>query len=158
MSRTAGAGDYLNARRRLFLEMLAVTEDLNDALMIEEVTSDNLSIIDALIDARDALMKEIDSLDERNKADWSLAARPDGDAKDAAGTDQPENGIDEAVADIRRAAHAMIVLQQQIDQRLQRHKARTEEQIRDVRARRSSLSGYYNAEVARRPHYVDARK
>ncbi len=50
------------------------------------------------------------------------------------------------------------ILQQQIDQRLQRHKARTEEQIRDVRARRSSLSGYYNAEVARRPHYVDARK
>lgn len=158
MSRTAGAGDYLNARRRLFLEMLAVTEDLNDALMIEEVTSDNLSIIDSLIDAGEALMREIDTLDERHRADGNVAAPPDLGEQDAAGIGQSEDGIDEAVADIRRAAHAMVVLQQQIDQRLQRHKARAEERVREVRLRRSSLSGYYNAEVASRPRYVDARK
>jgi hypothetical protein len=51
----------------------------------------------------------------------------------------------------------MLVLQQQIDQRLKRHKARAEERLKDVRSRRSSLSGYYNAAVASRPRYVDER-
>ncbi|NLU40667.1 MAG: hypothetical protein GXX08_00495 [Firmicutes bacterium] len=158
MARTGATCDYLNARRRLFLEMLAVTEDLNDALTIEEVTSDNLSIIDSLIDAREALMREIDTLDERHRADGNVAAPPDLGEQDAAGTGQSEDGIDEAVADIKRATHAMVALQQQIDQRLQRHKSRAEERVREVRLRRSSLSGYYNAEVASRPRYVDARK
>jgi hypothetical protein len=156
--KAGGTGDYLSARRRLFLEMLAVTEDLNDALTIEEVTSDNLSIIDSLIDTRDALMREIDSLDERYKADRSAAVRHDEDKADTAGTKQSEDGVDDAVEDIRRAAHALLVLQQQIDQRLKRHKARAEQRVRDVRSRRKSLSGYYNAVVARRPRYVDARK
>jgi hypothetical protein len=158
MARTGATCDYLNARRRLFLEMLAVTEDLNDALTIEEVTSDNLSIIDSLIDARDALMREIDSLDETHRAGGSAASRQDRDETEAARAEQSRDDIDEAAADIRRAAQAMLVLQQQIDQRLKRHKARAEERLKDVRSRRSSLSGYYNAAVASRPRYVDERK
>ena len=77
MARTGATCDYLNARRRLFLEMLAVTEDLERRPDHREVTSDNLSIIDSLIDAREALMREIDSLDERHRTNGSVASPPD---------------------------------------------------------------------------------
>lgn len=158
MPRAKATREYLNVRRRLFREMLAVTQDLNDALAIEEVTSDSLGIIDSLIDAREALMEEVDLLDTKYRSDGGVAGRLEADGQSTDEGGSPGGEAADATEEIRRAARVLFALQEQIDERLKRHRERVQERIKDVRSRRSSLSGYYNAAMASRPRYVDARK
>lgn len=129
---------YLDTRLRLFREMLAVTRDLDDALTIAEVTSDDLRIIDSLVDARESVISRIKELDARVKCQRSPS-----DCKER---------------DIRAVMQELMTLQERIDRRLEQHKMRTQDRIRDIRKRRTGLSGYYDKSVASQPRYVDTKK
>lgn len=141
--------EYSNARLRLFREMLAVTRDLDDALTIEEVTSDNLRIIDSLVEARESLIAQIKELDQRMRA----ANGKDGEASSGASA---ETAAD--IDDIGDIAQELMVLQERIDKKLRQHRARTLDRVKEIRKRRISLSGYYNKYVASQPRYIDAKK
>jgi len=139
--------EYSNARLRLFREMLAVTRDLDDALTIEEVTSDNLRIIDSLVEARESLIAQIKELDQRMRAGKDGEASSSASAETAADTD-----------DIGDIVQELMVLQERIDKKLRQHRARTLDRTKEIRKRRISLSGYYNKYVASQPRYIDAKK
>ena len=150
--------EHMDMRLRLFREMLAVTRDLDDALTIEEVTSDNLSIIDLLVEAR-SLISRINELDARATSQQSsVSCSVSGEAIGTGAGDVSNASLDGESSEIRDVLQELMVLQKQIDAKLKRHKARAQQRIGEIRKRRASVSGYYDKLVASRPRYVDTRK
>lgn len=145
---------HIVERQRLFHEMLAVTRDLDDALAIEEVTSDSLGVIDSLIDARERLISQIRELDSRGLG--GIAHGSEQSCFNSTG--DPSIDPEAIVSDIERTVEELVSLQERIDKRLVEHRAKAQERIKEVRRHRRSLSGYYDSTVAGRPRYVDARK
>ncbi|MFY9485533.1 MAG: hypothetical protein WBK11_09705 [Bacillota bacterium] len=151
--------EHMDMRLQLFREMLAVTRDLDDALTIEEVTSDNLSIIDLLVEARESLISRINELDARATSQQSsVSCSVSGEAIGTGAGDVSNASLDGESSEIRDVLQELMVLQKQIDAKLKRHKARAQQRIGEIRKRRASVSGYYDKLVASRPRYVDTRK
>ena len=153
MPNPAAGWKHIVERQRLFHEMLAVTRDLDDALAIEEVTSDSLGVIDSLIEVRERLISQIRELDSRELS--GVAHNSEQCCSDPAGPSVDPKVI---LGDIERTVEELVSLQERIDKRLVEHRAKAAERIKEVRRHRKSISGYYDSTIAGRPRYVDARK